>query len=39
LETQHYPDAPNQLEFPSTQLEPGKKYQTATIYKFGIKNN
>jgi aldose 1-epimerase len=37
LETQHYPDAPNQPAFPSTQLAPGKKYQTTTIYKFGIK--
>lgn len=37
LETQHYPDAPNQPAFPSTQLEPGKTYQTTTIYKFGVK--
>jgi len=37
LETQHYPDAPNQSAFPSTQLEPGKKYQTTTIYQFGVK--
>ncbi|TDO29012.1 aldose epimerase family protein [Sediminibacterium goheungense] len=36
LETQHYPDAPNQLSFPSTTLEPGKKYQTTTIYQFGV---
>jgi aldose 1-epimerase len=36
LETQHYPDAPNQPSFPSTTLEPGKKYQTTTIYQFGI---
>lgn len=36
LETQHYPDAPNQPAFPSTVLEPGKKYQTSTVYKFGI---
>jgi aldose 1-epimerase len=39
LETQHFPDAPNQPDFPSTELEPGKKYITTTIYKFGIKNN
>lgn len=37
LETQHYPDSPNQPSFPSTTLEPGKKYQTTTIYQFGIK--
>lgn len=36
LETQHYPDAPNQPAFPSTVLEPGKKYQTTTIYTFNI---
>lgn len=39
LETQHYPDAPNQPAFPSTQLAPGETYQTSTIYKFGVKNN
>lgn len=37
LETQHYPDAPNQPEFPSTQLLPGGKYTSTTIYQFGIK--
>lgn len=37
LETQHYPDAPNQPAFPSTQLVPGETYQTSTIYKFGVK--
>lgn len=36
LETQHYPDAPNQPSFPSTTLEPGKKYQTSTVYAFGL---
>ena len=34
LETQHYPDSPNQPDFPSTRLEPGQVYQTTTIYKF-----
>ncbi|GAB3027199.1 galactose mutarotase [Niabella terrae] len=34
LETQHYPDSPNQPAFPSTTLEPGSVYKTATIYKF-----
>ncbi len=34
LETQHYPDSPNQPAFPSTLLEPGKQYRTKTIYKF-----
>ncbi len=37
LETQGYPDSPNQKAFPSTQLQPGQKYQTKTIYKFSVK--
>ncbi|MBM3852727.1 MAG: galactose mutarotase [Verrucomicrobia bacterium] len=37
LETQHYPDSPNQPNFPSTILRPGQKYQTTTIYKFSAK--
>lgn len=35
LETQHFPDAPNQPNFPNTIIEPGKAYQSTTIYKFG----
>jgi aldose 1-epimerase len=34
LETQHYPDSPNQPNFPSTVLNSGEKYQTTTVYKF-----
>ncbi|WP_434676974.1 galactose mutarotase [Pseudomonas sp. R1-18] len=34
LETQHYPDAPNQPKFPSTRLDPGKTYTQTTIFKF-----
>ena len=34
LETQHFPDSPNQAHFPSTVLEPGDSYETTTIYKF-----
>ena len=33
LETQHFPDSPNQPAFPSTILEPGKQYHETTIYK------
>jgi len=36
LETQHFPDSPNQPAFPSTVLRPGEKYQTSTIYWFGV---
>jgi len=34
LETQHYPDSPNQPNFPSTVLRPDEVYETTTIYKF-----
>ncbi len=34
LETQHFPDSPNQPSFPSTALKPGEIYQTVSVYKF-----
>jgi aldose 1-epimerase len=37
LETQHFPDAPNQPSFPSITLKPGKKYQTVSYYQFSIR--
>jgi len=37
LETQHFPDSPNQPDFPSTILRPGQTYQTRTAYKFSIR--
>ena len=37
LETQHYPDSPNQENFPTTILNPGEVYKSSTIYKFSIK--
>jgi aldose 1-epimerase len=37
LETQHFPDAPNKPEFPSTTLRPGERYKTTTTYKFKTK--
>jgi aldose 1-epimerase len=36
LETQHYPDSPNQPSFPSVVLKPGERYHTVTTYKFSI---
>ncbi|CAN5406711.1 galactose mutarotase [soil metagenome] len=36
LETQHYPDSPNQPSFPSTLLVPGQQYHTTTIYKLSV---
>lgn len=34
LETQHFPDSPNQPAFPSTVLKPGQVYKTSSVYKF-----
>ena len=36
LETQHYPDSPNQPAFPSTLLLPGRTYRSRTILAFGV---
>ena len=36
LETQHYPDSPNQPQFPSVVLEPGQTYMSECIFKFTI---
>ncbi|WP_125723029.1 aldose epimerase family protein [Flavobacterium ustbae] len=38
LETQHFPDAPNQPKFPSIVLKPGAKYHTVSLYKFSVGN-
>ena len=35
LETQHFPNSPNQPQFPSTVLRPGERYESTTVYKFG----
>ena len=37
LETQHFPDSPNQPQFPSTILRPGKEYRSRTVYAFSVK--
>jgi aldose 1-epimerase len=37
METQHFPDAPNQPQFATTTLKPGQVYKTQTIYKFTAK--
>lgn len=37
LETQHFPDAPNQPNFPSIVLEPNNTYKTVSLYQFSIK--
>ena len=37
LETQYYPDSPNQENFPSVLLKPGDIYKSNTIFKFSVK--
>lgn len=35
LETQHFPDSPNHAAFPSTELKPGQKFHSVTVFQFG----
>ena len=37
LETQHFPDSPNQPDFPSSVLKPGEKYSETTVFKLSTK--
>lgn len=37
METQHFPDSPNQASFPTTVLKPGQVYKQTTVYKFSAK--
>lgn len=37
LETQHFPDSPNQPGFPNTILRPGETYKQFTVYRFGVR--
>jgi aldose 1-epimerase len=36
LETQHFPDSPNQASFPSTVLKAGDKFHQVTTFTFGV---
>ena len=36
LETQHFPDSPNKPAFPTTELKPGQKYQSTTVFHFAV---
>ncbi|MEM6846148.1 MAG: aldose epimerase family protein [Bacteroidota bacterium] len=38
LETEHFPDSPNQPDFPSVVLRPGENYRTTTAYKLSVKD-
>lgn len=37
LETQHFPNSPNQPDFPSTVLRPGETYRSSTVHAFGTR--
>ncbi|MCA9148538.1 MAG: galactose mutarotase [Planctomycetales bacterium] len=37
LETQHYPDSPNQAAFPTTVLKPGETFHQVTVHRFSAK--
>ncbi len=37
LETQHFPNSPNEPDFPSTELRPGETFQSETVYRFYTK--
>lgn len=37
LETQHFPDSPNHPDFPTTELKPGHKYHTVTVFKLSTR--
>jgi aldose 1-epimerase len=36
LETQHFPDSPNHPSFPTTELKPGERFRSISIYKFSV---
>jgi aldose 1-epimerase len=37
LEAQHFPDSPNEPQFPTTVLRPNQKYSQTTIYRFSVR--
>ena len=37
FETQHFPNSPNEPDFPSTALNPGETYSTSTVYRFSTR--
>ncbi len=37
LETQHFPDSPNHPDFPTTELKPGERYHTITVYSLSTR--
>jgi aldose 1-epimerase len=39
LETQHFPDSPNHPKFPTTELKPGQKLRSTTVYRFAVERS
>jgi aldose 1-epimerase len=37
LETQHFPDSPNHPDFPTTELKPGERYHTVTVFSLSTR--
>jgi len=37
LETQHFPDSPNRPDFPTTELKPGERYHTLTVFRLSTR--
>src|SRR5215469_9865034 len=37
LETQHFPDSPNHPDFPTTEVKPGQRYHTVTVFEFSTR--
>ena len=37
FETQHYPDTPNQKNFPTVMLKPGETFKSSTVFRFSVK--
>jgi aldose 1-epimerase len=37
LETQHFPNSPNEPSFPPTTLEPGERYESMTVFAFSVR--
>jgi aldose 1-epimerase len=37
LETQHFPDSPNHPSFPTTELKPGEKFHSVTVFRFSTR--
>jgi aldose 1-epimerase len=37
LETQHFPDSPNHSDFPTTELKPGERYHTVTVFSLATR--